>query len=110
MMQPRPGMAPGFTQQLNRGSTGQAAQPAAAAAAAATAGNGFPAAAAAPAASQPSQLEPDAHQLAIGEFPGVGMDAGGADLQGDLGGMAQSLPFSGSEMNLAGMVSPASAA
>ena len=50
-------------------------------------------------------LASDANQLDMGEFPGLGMDTGNSDLNPDLAALAQSLPFSGSDMNLAGMVS-----
>ena len=51
-------------------------------------------------------MQADAHQLYAGDFSGMGMDAGSGDLNPDLAALAQSLPFSGSEMNLAGMVCP----
>ena len=54
-------------------------------------------------ASQAAQLNADPHQLSVGDFPSLGIDGSTVDLPADLG-IAQSLPFSGSEMNLAGMV------
>ena len=63
------------------------------------------AAQAAPVSDASMSLQPDGHQLYTGDFSGLGMDGGHGDLNPDLAALAQSLPFSGSEMNLAGMVS-----
>ena len=50
-------------------------------------------------------LSDSAHHLDAVDFPELGMDGSSEELNPDLAALAQSLPFSGSEMNLAGMVS-----
>ena len=56
------------------------------------------------AVSQPAQLNIDPGQLSMAEFPGISIDAAAGDLPHDLAGIGQSLPFSGSEINLANLV------
>lgn len=58
----------------------------------------------APVSDAPMEMQPDAHQLYAGDFSELAMSGGNGDLNPDLAALAQSLPFSGSEMNLAGMV------
>ena len=60
---------------------------------------------AAPVSDPAMALQANAHQLYAGDFPGLGIDGNpSGELNPDLTALAQSLPFSGSEMNLAGMV------
>lgn len=84
--------------------TPQPLQPQAQLASQGTAGGMSQPSSAAPVSDASMSLQPDGHQLYTGDFSGLGMDGGNGDLNPDLAALAQSLPFSGSEMNLAGMV------
>lgn len=102
MMPAQPCAAPGYAQLPPNASqqsamSGQLAQDS-------TEGSSFPMTSATEPGAHPPQLNADPTQLSVADFPGLGID-GGADLPPELTGMAQSLPFSGSEINLAGMVS-----
>lgn len=107
--QPRPGVAQGFPQQMGQGATpasmpqqpemlSQISQP--------PTSTGYAGQPAAEPSQQAAELNADPNQLHMAEFVGMGMDGASADLPPDLAGISQSLPFSGSEINLAGMVTP----